>query len=295
MSENLNYQEQIFCRYGTCKQMNLNNWNPNFYSLPWTQLTWVTFDTETSGANPIGSEIVELGATKWQSGKIIDRFETLLRPREPMSDFIIGIHGISNEEALKAPLRETQLPQFREFIDGSLLLAHHAPFDMGFLIYDFEQLGLSLSDFPVFCTSLLARKLISGTPNHKLQTLVKVFGFPANRAHRALDDAESAWLVFLECMKKLEPDVSLEKIQEIQGKKMFWKDFSISNLEMKGLSQIIEAIKKKSAIEMKYDGADYYRSVRPNGIVRNPDGDYLSAYCEIDHKVKRFMLAKISF
>lgn len=274
--------------------MSSKSWQNDFFKQPWSSFTWVTFDTETSGANPIGSEIVELGATKWQNGQIVDKFETLLRPREPMSDFIIGIHGITNEEAMKAPLRENEIPKFHKFIEGSLLLAHHAPFDMGFLVFDLEQLGLPLSDYPVFCTSLLARKLISGTPNHKLQTLVKHFNFPANRAHRALDDAESAWLVFLECMKKLDADASLEKIQSIQDKKIDWKDFSILNLELQGLSKIVEAIKSKSAIEIQYDGADYFRSVRPNGIVRNPDGDYLSAYCEIDHKVKRFMLKKIS-
>ena len=87
----------------------------------------VAFDTETSGAYPIDSEIIELGAVKWQNGKVVDRFSALLKPSCPLTPENIAIHGITNEMVADSPLMDTEIPKFCEFIDGSILVAHHAP------------------------------------------------------------------------------------------------------------------------------------------------------------------------
>jgi DNA polymerase-3 subunit epsilon len=104
----------------------------------WKDQTFVAFDTETSGAYPLGADVVEFGAVKWQNGEVIGEYQTLLKPREKMSDFIIGIHGITNEMVADAPTMDQKVSEILEFLGSSVLMAHHAPFDLGFMAIEFE-------------------------------------------------------------------------------------------------------------------------------------------------------------
>ena len=259
---------------------------------PWTEYPIVAFDTETSGAYPVGSDIVEFGAVKWFQGKEIDRLQMLIKPREPMGDFVIGIHGITNEMVENAPPMKDVIGQIHEFMKDSIGMAHHAPFDMGFIAYDFERYGLSLPASPVFCTSLLSRGLIHGTENHKLQTLVKHLGIDGGAAHRAADDANACLHVGLKCLSIL-GEVSIQKVQEQQIKKLEWAYYSLNFPQSIAAQTIRDAILSKSKVEIIYDKGSKsgaLRPIDPIGIVRNPDGDYLAATCLLDHQKKRFYL-----
>ena len=158
-------------------------------SLPITQHTIVALDLEAAGAYPVGYDIVEFGAVKWRNGQIVDRLQLLLKPREPMSDFIIGIHGITNEMVADAATIADRVGEIHQFLSGAVVVAHHAPFDEGFLAWEFEKAALGFPNAEVLCSSLLARQLVRDVENHRLQTLVKYFGLRAGTAHRAGDDA----------------------------------------------------------------------------------------------------------
>src|SRR5690554_5714295 len=108
----------------------------NFSDLPWRSVDLVAFDTETTGKYPLSAEVCELAAVKWRDGKIVDTFQTLLKPSRPMDAEVIAIHGITNEMVENAPRMVEKIDEFREFISGAVLLAHHAPFDLGFLALD---------------------------------------------------------------------------------------------------------------------------------------------------------------
>ena len=112
-------------------------------SRPWTDYEFVAFDTETSGAYPLGSEVVEFGAVKWKGGQEIASYQTLLKPSEPMSDFIIGIHGITNQMVESAPLMSEKVSEIRQFLEGAVLMAHHAPFVHAFAATDTTGFGTS--------------------------------------------------------------------------------------------------------------------------------------------------------
>lgn len=264
-------------------------------SQPLDHYTYVAFDTETSGAYPIGYDIVEFGAIKWRQGKEVDRIQTLLKPREPMSDFIIGIHGISNEMVAEAPPISAEIRRIHEFFKDSVALAHHAPFDLGFVALEFEKASLPLPTTPVLCTSLLSRRWIPETENHKLQTLVKHFGFDGGAAHRAFDDAKSCLMVGLECFKRLGA-VSLDEALKSQGKNLSWAEYSILGAHHGVMRVLREAIEQKKNIEMVYDGGSKkgeVRPIKPIGVVRNPDGDYLMGLCLTDNTNKRYYLSRI--
>ncbi len=260
---------------------------------PWTDYPLVAFDTETTGAYPVGSEIVEFGAVKWYRGQVVDRLQVLIKPRRPMGDEVIAIHGITNEMVADAPAMKEVIPAIYGFMEGSIAIAHHAPFDLGFLSYDFEQYGFPLFSTAVFCSSLLSRKLIQGTENHKLQTLVKHLGIDGGAAHRAADDANSCLQVGLKCLSLLGDSLPTQKVLETQEKKLEWIYYSLKfpqNLAHQTLVQGIEAGKKMNILYEKGSKSKQLRPIRALGIVRNPDGDYLSAICLLDHQKKRFYL-----
>ncbi len=259
-------------------------------------LTLVAFDTETSGAYPVGSDIVEFGAVKYQNGKLVDKIEFLFQPREPMSDFIINIHGITNEMVKDCPIISEKINEIHEFMRGSVLVAHHAPFDLGFLSYDFEKAKLDFPETINLCSSLMARKLIPESGNHKLQTLVKFLGIDGGSAHRALDDAKSCYHVAAECLRRIGEESTLEKIKSVQAKNLEWHNYTILNRTDSIANSIVEAIQTKKVLEIIYERGSRpgeARQVIPLGIVRNPDGDYLMAFCKIDHTNKRFYLSEI--
>lgn len=264
--------------------------------LPWSEYTYVAFDTETSGAYPVGYDIVEFGAVKWHKGQEVGRLQFLLKPRELMSDFIIGIHGITNEMVQNAPLMSEKVHEIYEFCKGSIVMAHHAPFDLGFLVADFEKSHLPLPQEPALCTSLLSRKWIHGVENHKLQTLVKHLNIDGGQAHRAYDDAKACLYVGLECFKKMGENITLTQIIKSQGKNLWWRDYSLQSLSDSKYKIIIEAITAKKDIDMIYQGGSAKgetRRLSPIGIVRNPDGDYLQAFCHKDKNAKRYYLNRI--
>lgn len=264
--------------------------------LPLNEYTFVAFDTETSGAYPVGFDIVEFGAVKWHQGQEIGRLQLLIKPRELMSDFIIGIHGITNDMVKEMPSMSEKIREIHEFIKGSVVMAHHAPFDLGFLAADFEKSFLPLPQEPALCTSLLSRKLIHGVENHKLQTLVKHLNIDGGQAHRAYDDAKACLGVAQSCFQKLGEQTTLAQAIKSQGKNLWWKDYSLLSLNQTKFKVLMESIIAKKDVDMIYQGGTSRgetRRLTPIGIVRNPDGDYLQAFCHKDKSAKRYYLNRI--
>lgn len=259
----------------------------------WSEYPIVAFDTETSGPYPLESEIVELGAVKWHKGQIVGQFQTLLKPSKPMTQENMNIHGITNEMVADAPLMKDQIKAFWDFIQDSVLIAHHAPFDLGFMAIEIEKAGLPFPNNVHLCSSLISRALLH-TTNHKLQTLVKELELVGGDAHRAYDDAYACLQVFFKATEKLDV-ASLQKLKAVQAKKLAWGDYSLS----KGSEQIkslADAIQKQKTIQIVYEGGqskNKLRPITPKGIVRNPDGDYVHAECGLDNQRKRFYISKI--
>lgn len=255
----------------------------------------VAFDTETSGSYPLESEVIELGAVKWYQGKVVDKFLTLLKPSKNLLPDNIRIHGITNEMLEKAPFITDQIIKFCEFTDESVLLAHHAPFDLGFLAVAMEKVNLRTPNTLNLCSSLISRALLS-TTNHKLQTLIKELQLVGGEAHRAYDDAYACLQVLFKCLEKIDDDLSIGRILQIQKKDLNWKNYSIfSSMDNKVIS-LAKAIEMQKTISIIYEGGqtkNKTRPIKPMGMVRNPDGDYIQAECGLDFQRKRFYLKKI--
>lgn len=255
----------------------------------------VAFDTETSGAFPLESEIIELGAVKWFKGEVIDKFQTLLKPSKELQPDNIRIHGITNEMVSAAPFMKTEISKFCDFINDSVLLAHHAPFDLGFLAIAIEKNSLRFPNNLNLCSSLISRALLS-TTNHKLQTLIKELNLVGGEAHRAYDDSYACLQVLFKSLEKLADDLTLERILGIQKKDLNWKNYLIYTSQNEKIIALAKAIESQKSISIVYAGGqtkNKIRPIKPLGMVRNPDGDYIQAECGLDFQRKRFYLEKI--
>src|SRR5699024_9551723 len=108
---------------------------------PLNEVTFVVVDLETTGGNPSGAHITEVGAVKVRAGEVLGEFQTLVRPSEPIPAFISVLTGITNQMVAGSPRIESVLPAFLEFARDSVLVAHNAPFDIGFLKAAAAQTG----------------------------------------------------------------------------------------------------------------------------------------------------------
>ena len=160
----------------------------------------IALDVETTGMSPArGDRVIEIGAVVVEGGRLAEEFATLIRTDHPIHWAAQKVHGISDVMLLDAPSPRQVWPEFARFIGNSPLLAHNAPFDLGFLRNEFSRLGLGLSN-PHHCTLDLSRRRLPRLSNHRLETVARnLLGeIPEDcRLHRALDDARLAARVWL--------------------------------------------------------------------------------------------------
>jgi DNA polymerase III epsilon subunit family exonuclease len=159
--------------------------------------TFVVLDLETTGASPNdGAGITEIGAVKVRGGEVIGIFESFINPGESIPSYITELTGITDEMVMHAPSIEKVLPTLLEFLgheDECVLVAHNAPFDLGFLKAASAMHEYAWPKYQVLDTVKLARHLLTRdeVPDCKLATLAQFFDTPIQPTHRALDDAQS--------------------------------------------------------------------------------------------------------
>jgi DNA polymerase III subunit epsilon len=161
---------------------------------PLRTTTFVVVDLETTGGAANGSDgITEIGAVKVCGGEVQGEFQTLVDPGVAITPFVSVLTGITDAMVRGAPGIAAAVPAFLEFARGSVLVAHNAPFDVGFLKAACAQLALPWPAFAVVDTAVLARRVLSRdeVPNCKLATLAPFFRADTTPNHRALDDARA--------------------------------------------------------------------------------------------------------
>ena len=156
---------------------------------PLADVVFCVVDLETTGGSPADSAITEVGACKVRRGEVIGTFQTLVNPGQPVPAFVRLLTGLSDELLVEAPGIDTVLPSLLEFVRGTVLVAHNARFDVGFLNAALERGAYPPLDNRVVDTAMLARKILAGeVPNHKLETLARHLRCPHQPTHRAFAD-----------------------------------------------------------------------------------------------------------
>ncbi|QBX54094.1 DEDD exonuclease domain-containing protein [Nocardioides seonyuensis] len=185
---------------------------------PLRDLTFCVVDLETTGGSAAGgSMITEIGAVKVRSGEVLGEFQTLVNPHAEIPPFIAVLTGITNSMVHDAPPIESALPAFLEFAAGCVLVAHNAPFDVGFLKHFAAQQGRPWPKFEVLDTAKLARRVITrdDAPNCKLSSLAQLFNSTTTPNHRALADARATVDVLHGLMERL-GGLGVHTLEELQ-------------------------------------------------------------------------------
>ena len=157
---------------------------------------YIVVDLETTGLDPVGCEIIEIGAIRCVGGEELDRFESLIRPSVSLPSIITQITGLRDSDFLDAPSIEAVLPEFLRYVGDSILIGHNFNFDVNFLYEKtLEHTGVLFTNSFVD-TLRLSRILYPGVKSHKLSDMGRICHIPNCNAHRAMADVEQTWKLY---------------------------------------------------------------------------------------------------
>lgn len=158
--------------------------------------TFAFLDIETTGGNNSHDRITEVGIRFWRAGEVVNEWQALINPETRISPFIQSLTGISNAMVAEAPVFADIAGELEQQLKDTILVAHNARFDYGFIKAEFRRLGLLFSA-KVLCTVKLSRNLYPGFRRHNMDALIERHGLDQVQRHRAMGDV-SAMLAFFE-------------------------------------------------------------------------------------------------
>ena len=185
---------------------------------PLSDVTFVVVDLETTGGAPVDAGITEVGAVKLRGGEVIGSFQSLVNPGAPIPPFVAALTGITDALVASAPSLAGVLPAFLEFARDTVLVAHNAPYDIGFLKGACALLGHEWPNPRVVDTARLARVALhrDEVPNCKLATLAAHFRAQVQPTHRAYDDARATADV-LHALIERTGDLGVSTLEDLQA------------------------------------------------------------------------------
>ena len=178
--------------------------------------TYCVLDLETTGLSAKTEKITEIGIMKIQNGEVVDKFCEFVNPEKPIPQRVQEVTNITDDMVKDAPTIDVLFPKVLEFIKGSVLVAHNAVFDIGFLKNVAKELGYEF-DYTYVDTLPLARKLYPELKKHKLGKIAEHLKIKVEVAHRALDDVDTTVKVLKEMMKTLKTR-GATKVADIETK-----------------------------------------------------------------------------
>lgn len=156
-----------------------------------SEATYVVFDVETTGLSAIYNDLIQVAASKMYKGNIIAEFDEFINPGHHLSAFTTELTGITDDHVKNAKPLVQVLKEFQEFCKDTVLVAHNATFDVGFMNANYERHGLPKITQPVIDTLEFARNLYPEYKRHGLGPLTKRFGVALEHHHMANYDAEA--------------------------------------------------------------------------------------------------------
>ena len=224
--------------------------------LPIDDLTYCVLDIETTGLSRETEKITEFGIMKIKNGELIDTFECFVNPEKPIPPRVVEVTNITDDMVKNAETIDKVMPKVIEFCGDSIIVAHNANFDVGFIKYNAEKLGLNF-DNTYIDTLPLAKELFPNLKKYKLGYIAENLNIKVEVAHRALADVETLVAVFkvmLDELRKKEiyhlKDVDAELSKDINYKTLPTYHAIILATNKVGLKNLYKLV--------SYSHLDYY-------------------------------------
>ncbi len=177
--------------------------------------TYTVFDVETTGLSRDRDSLTEIGAVKVVNGEIKERFQTFVNPGRFIPKNIVELTGITDEMVADAPSSSNAVKAFLDFAGDSVLVAHNAPFDIGFIRTQTFRDGYNIPN-TLIDTLELSKALLPELSKHKLNTVCEHLDISLENHHRASDDAEATANMLLKFFDML-TDKGIDNIDHINA------------------------------------------------------------------------------
>jgi len=262
------------------------------FSTPIKEAVFTVFDFETTGLYPYaGDRICEIGALKIHPSGDIDKFHSMVDPGREISRGAFLVNGITSDMVRGAPDIKDILPDFIKFIEGTILVAYNAGFDIGFLEFALEDDKDILNSYQVIDALLLARKLFTWMKRFNLGSVAHALNIPIQRQHRASADAFLTLEVFKKELELLIDD-GAKAVNDIAFKAVTIKRVSkVRDYKLEIIKKAIETQKKLDIIyQSQWSNKTSRRTITPMEIQKGYDKNYLVAYCHLREDKRNFRL-----
>ncbi len=258
-------------------------------------VTFTVLDVETTGLNPhFGDRVCEIALLRCQAGRELGRYHSLVNPMRSISPGAFAVNRIRDEDLIDAPLFGDIAPVVLEMLGDSVIVAHNAPFDLGFLASELNICRLPFIDNPVVDTLSLARRWYS-FPSNSLPIVAYYLGVDTWGEHRALADVLTTKQVLDRFLSDLADRgvATLGHLIEAQGGQMrLWLQEEMVPLP----PQIEEALRTEGQLELRYvsaSGEETQRVVSPLQVTAYAGYLYLIAFCHLRNEQRTFRLDRI--
>ena len=258
----------------------------------------IAFDLETTGLHALTHRIIEIAAVRFRGdGTVLEQFEQLIDPGCEIPAEATTVHGLRNCDVDGKPTIAETLPRFLQFLGDapSIMMAHNASFDMGFLTMAWGRLGQPTPSHTVVDTIPLARERLP-LRNYKLETIGRHLGLIDDERHRALDDSMLLKNVFVNLVEREPAITTLAALFDITPELSFQHHEVAITQPPLGFEGLAIAISEGQSIKLVYDGGTSPgspRIVTPLAFVKEGGRIYLSALCHKSRIEKSYRLDRI--
>lgn len=191
-------------------------YNPQDIEL--NEATYVVFDVETTGLSAVNNDLIQIAASKMYKGNIVEQFDEFINPGHHLSAFTTELTGITDNHVRNAKPIEEVLRMFQDFCQDTVLVAHNATFDVGFMNANYERHGMPIITQPVIDTLEFARNLYPEYKRHGLGPLTKRFQVSLEHHHMANYDAEATGRLLFIFLKEARENHNLTNMMDLNTK-----------------------------------------------------------------------------
>jgi DNA polymerase-3 subunit epsilon len=259
------------------------------------RVTFAVVDVETTGLSPAyGHRVCEVACLRVRGGEVLDGFEALVNPRRAVSPGAFAVNGITREMLRGAPSFAEIAPALLDVTAEAVLVAHNAPFDLGFLAAEWEIARLPLPEHHAIDTLTLARRTYR-FPRNSLVAVAAALGVPVSAAHRAMGDVETTFGVLQHVLRDLAQRrgvSTLGQLLDVQGGAISYPREQALPLP----PAIAEALENGGLVHMRYvdaRGNVTDRTVKPLRVSAERGNLYLVAHCFSRGEQRTFRLDRV--